>query len=254
MRLRGPAAPAVLGYAPTPRHQRAAAKEPPNVQRRPPVVPLAAVTLPLPLRNRLADLILDALHDADARRGLAALAAVCADPRAVAPGPPPPGFPAELFERRAEAWHVKSGFREHAPALGERAARAARALAGQPLFSADPPLEVILHEAAVLFDAGLYFEVHEVLEPCWMRAEGTDRESLQGLIQAAVGLQHLANGNVAGARALLREGAAKLGGRRLGGRDLDHFARALLRCAQEIPTEAAAGFAGTRAPRFPAEA
>ena len=51
------------------------------------------MTLPLPLRNRLADLILDALHDDRARRALQAVAAVCADPRA---------FPAAAWERYEE--------------------------------------------------------------------------------------------------------------------------------------------------------
>jgi len=85
------------------------------------------VTLPLPLRNRLADLILAALHDGGARRGLEALAAVCGNPHALDAGPPPAGFPAELFDRRPDGWLLKSGFRQHVGALGERATRAATA-------------------------------------------------------------------------------------------------------------------------------
>jgi hypothetical protein len=216
------------------------------------------VTLPLPLRNRLADLIRDALHDGAARRGLETLAAVCADPRALDPDtPPPPGFPSELFERRADGWRVKSGLRQYTAPLGERAARAARALAGRPLAAADAPLEVVLGEAGALFDAGLYFEVHEILEPYWMRADGADRQSLQGLIQVAVGFQHLANGNRDGARALLDEGAAKLAGRRLAGRALDAFAGDVRRCRQAILTvgaEATRRFDWSAVPAFPAEA
>ncbi|MGH7367403.1 MAG: hypothetical protein ACREK9_13425, partial [Candidatus Rokuibacteriota bacterium] len=87
------------------------------------------MTLPLPLRNRLADLILDALHDDTARRGLEAVAAVCADPRALDPAAPPPeGFPADLFDRGADGWRIRAGFGPYAAAFGERAARAARAL------------------------------------------------------------------------------------------------------------------------------
>ena len=92
-----------------------------------------------------------------------------------------------------------------------------------------------LRAAARLFDAGLFFEVHEVLEPLWMTASEPRREALQGLIQIAVGWQHLANGNVAGARSLLADGAARLHGRRLLGVDFDPFARAALDAAARLP-------------------
>jgi hypothetical protein len=212
------------------------------------------VTLPLPLRNRLADLILDALHDRAARRGLEALAAVCADPRALGAAAPPAAFPADLFEKRGDAWTIRPGHRQHEHALGARASRAARALAGAPLGPADPPLEALLDEAAILFEAGLYFEVHELLEPSWMRADGVTRQILQGLIQVAVGFQHLANQNMDGARALLREGAAKLLGRQLAGRDLDEFARAVIRGEREVERlggDGARRFDWSAVPRWP---
>ena len=212
------------------------------------------MTLPLPLRNRLADLILDALHDGTARRALEVLAAVAADPRALGPSAPPPRFPDDLFEQCADAWTLRSGFRQHAGALGERAARAARALAGRPLAPAEPPLDARLDEAAMLFRAGLYFEVHELLEPSWLRADGATRTALQGLIQVAVGFQHLANGNLDGARALLHEGAAKLLGQRLVGRDTEDFARAVIRCEREVVRlgpDAARRFDWSTVPRWP---
>ncbi|HEY7252920.1 MAG TPA: DUF309 domain-containing protein [Methylomirabilota bacterium] len=213
------------------------------------------MTLPLPLRNRLADLILDALHDGAARRGLEALAAVCADPCALGSAEPPARFPDDLFEKRGDAWAIRSGYRQHAQSLGARASRAAGALAGVPLGPADPPLEALLDEAATLFDAGLYFEVHELLEPSWMRADGATRQSLQGLIQVAVGFQHLANGNGDGARALVHEGAAKLLGQRLGGRDMNDFARAVVRCEREmvqLGPDATRRFDWSAVPRWPA--
>ena len=97
------------------------------------------MTLPLPLRNRLADLVLDALHDADARRVLEAVAAVCADSRALERTGPPREFPADLFERRDDGWRLRSGYREHAVPFAERAGRAARALATRAL---DPPDQI----------------------------------------------------------------------------------------------------------------
>ncbi|HXU87546.1 MAG TPA: DUF309 domain-containing protein [Methylomirabilota bacterium] len=119
--------------------------------------------------------------------------------------------------------------------VGERARRASAALAGAPL---TPPADVpaALAAAARLFDAGLFFEVHELLEPHWRRAhDAATRESLQGLIQIAVAWQHLANGNVAGARSLLGEGGARLHGRELDGIALDAFARAALETVHALP-------------------
>src|SRR5439155_677665 len=63
--------------------------------------------------------------------------------------------------------------------LRQRAESATRALAALPLGAAEPSLAEALARAAVLFDAGLAFEVHELLEPYWVRAHGDEREALQ---------------------------------------------------------------------------
>jgi predicted metal-dependent hydrolase len=180
-------------------------------------------TLPLRLRNRLAETILAALHDAAARRELAALSAADA----------------------AARWLGDDEARWAAP-LAERARGACAALAGRALHGARADLAQALEDAAALFDAGLHFEVHELLEPHWATSEGETREALQGLIQAAVGFQHLANGNVAGARSLLIDAGGRLHGRALLGRDLEPFARAAGQAAARI----AAGQA-VSAPAFP---
>jgi len=161
-------------------------------------------TLPLGARNRLAATILAALHDPSARRSLADIAG---------------GTTTE---------HEWLGSDGHGAGvlLRQRAESASRALAALPLGAVAPPLTEALAQAAVFFDAGLAFEVHELLEPHWARAVGDEREALQGLIQIAVGYQHLANGNLAGARALLDEGTTRLRGRHVGGIDCDAFARA----------------------------
>lgn len=183
-------------------------------------------TLPLRLRNRLAGTILAALHDSGARRELATLAA----------------------EGGASGW-LEADEARWAERLAERARAAAVALADRPLLPADADLRQVLPAAASLFDAGLYFEVHEVLEPQWVLANGEAREALQGLIQVAVAWQHLANTNVAGARSLFVEGSARLRGARLLGADLEPFARA----AAEAGECVAAGQPITP-PRFPSEA
>jgi Domain of unknown function (DUF309) len=212
------------------------------------------VPLPLPLRNRLAELIVDALHDVEARRGLQALATTCADagasPEAVSL---PETFPRDWFERRHGRLRLKSGWSPHAAELRDRSQRAWRVLQGRPLDPPHAPLGTGLGAAALLFDAGLYFEVHELLEPYWMRATGPDREALQGLIQIAVAFQHLANGNVAGARALLHEGCAKTLGRRLQGLDVDPFARGVRDCLTQLDVGGAEAFDWTRVPRFATE-
>ncbi|HSF05893.1 MAG TPA: DUF309 domain-containing protein [Methylomirabilota bacterium] len=159
-------------------------------------------TLPLPARNRLAQAIVDALHDPEARRALQALADGVA----------------------AEGWLDPAPARA-AALLRLRARHAVEAIARLPPAAPDPPLAEALEQAAALFDAGLGFEVHELLEPHWARAGGDERSALQGLIQIAVGYQHLANGNLVGARALLEEGSARARGHRLAGVDLDAFAR-----------------------------
>lgn len=168
-------------------------------------------TLPLPLRNRLAETILAALHDSSARDELAAL----------------------NTDAAVEEWLAGADARWAAP-LAERARRASAALARRPLHAAPTDLAQALDDAAALFDAGLHFEVHEILEPHWVTSEGEAREALQGLIQAAVAFQHLANGNLAGARSLLVEASARLRGRRLLGRDLDAFARAAAAAAAAV--------------------
>jgi hypothetical protein len=53
--------------------------------------------------------------------------------------------------------------------------------------------------AALLWDAGLFFEVHEYLEPLWIDATGIKKKVLQALIRAAGTYVHLHQGNMTGA-------------------------------------------------------
>jgi predicted metal-dependent hydrolase len=168
-------------------------------------------TLPLRLRNRLAETILAALHDDGARRELAALSA--------------PDAAARSLSSEDARW---------AESLAARARHACAAMAGRPLHSARSDLGQAVEDAAALFDGGLHFEVHELLEPHWASSDGDTREALQGLIQAAVGFQHLANGNRAGARSLLLDASRRLHGRTLLGRDLEPFAGAIAQAAARV--------------------
>ncbi len=160
------------------------------------------MALPLPIRNRLNELILAAFADPGERELVVALHRFCrgeASERLL-------GFD---FFHQADEVQLAPWARPYKALMCERARAYDEILRcfGRlpPDAAADPMVR-----AGLLFDARCYFETHEILEPLWMRAEGPRRQALQGLIQVAVGFQHLANGNLTGARLLLEEGCARL--------------------------------------------
>ena len=55
------------------------------------------------------------------------------------------------------------------------------------------------------YEKGDYFEAHEAWEDLWSDYNLPDRKFVQGLIQLAVSFVHLGNGNMTGARNLLRK-------------------------------------------------
>jgi predicted metal-dependent hydrolase len=61
-----------------------------------------------------------------------------------------------------------------------------------------------------LFNAGEFFECHEVLEELWRDEPGPIRELYQGILQVGVGFYHLGRGNHRGAVNLLGYGIARL--------------------------------------------
>src|SRR6185369_11498755 len=61
------------------------------------------------------------------------------------------------------------------------------------------------------FDAGQYFEAHELWEELWNDAEGEERQLYQALVQIAAGYAKLDIGEVNGARKLFERGLARLG-------------------------------------------
>ncbi len=85
---------------------------------------------------------------------------------------------------------------------------ARRALAALP--PAPDALGRSLRDAAVLFNAGLFFEVHERLEEPWRAATGRTKTLLQGLLQIAVAFHHHAAGNERSAARLLAAGRTKI--------------------------------------------
>ncbi len=64
-------------------------------------------------------------------------------------------------------------------------------------------IEKNVQMARLLFEKGLYFEVHEILEEIWMGEFGRERDFLQALIQIGVAYYHLSNYNTRGFKLLL---------------------------------------------------
>lgn len=63
--------------------------------------------------------------------------------------------------------------------------------------------EIGLQRGLTLFNAGEFFDAHEVWEDAWRAAPAEEKQFLQGLIQIAVALHHHSRGNLAGASSLL---------------------------------------------------
>ena|SRR5579863_1365854 len=62
------------------------------------------------------------------------------------------------------------------------------------------------------FNAGEFFEAHEVWEEIWLASHGSEKAFLQGLIQIAAAFHHHARGNTRGLNSLLIAGLAKIEG------------------------------------------
>src|SRR6266404_4818715 len=61
-----------------------------------------------------------------------------------------------------------------------------------------------------LFNAGRFYEAHEVLEDVWRESIGERKLFLQALVQLAVGFHHYTTDNVIGAQSVLQRGISNL--------------------------------------------
>ena len=68
----------------------------------------------------------------------------------------------------------------------------------------------IRHQAILLWNRGLFFEMHELLETIWIHSREPDRSALKGWIQAAGVYVLLQRGKVAAARSLAQKAARHL--------------------------------------------
>jgi len=120
---------------------------------------------------------------------------------------------ADLPSRRLESstqvadfFRARSLSARHHRYLEQRLAAYQRVLAVIRARRLDHPF----HQALVFWDEGLFFEVHEILEPPWYRAPpGPTKNALQGLIRAAGTYIHLAVGR--------RDSAAGIAAKAIGG-------------------------------------
>jgi len=187
------------------------------------------------LRDTLAALFVSAsLGDAATRTGVEALRRWADEPVLA------PAELAQLTGLRAENQHplftaqgdLAGEFAPLAPYARDRARRFAAALGW---LADDGHVGDALAAARAAWDAGLFFEVHELLEPEWLRAEGPRKTALQGLILAGAGLHHLVGANRAGAAGLLRDCARRLAeSPRLDACDLSAFGRGMAELAAHI--------------------
>ena len=168
--------------------------------------------LPLPLRNRLAELILEAFEPGTARATLLALARVlAADGGSVDTADADRLLALGWFEAVAPAAASGSSARTGLTVRRSPIARdGQRRRSGSGGILDGETTWSLLGRAASLANHGLFFETHELLEPAWFKAAEPARTALQGLIQVAVGFHHLESGNRAGARSLLDLGVSKV--------------------------------------------
>ncbi len=71
-------------------------------------------------------------------------------------------------------------------------------------------MDPLLERGIRLFNAGEFFECHEVLEEAWTTERNPRRSFLQSLIHVAVGCYHAERGNPVGASRQLRKALRKM--------------------------------------------
>lgn len=83
--------------------------------------------------------------------------------------------------------------------------------AGEFVEERDPASEEDALERGIAhFNAGRFFQAHEMWEFAWHPSPEPDRDFWQGITQVAVGFTHFQRGNPTGAMTLLDRGATKL--------------------------------------------
>jgi len=116
-----------------------------------------------------------------------------------------------LLTRRDEEFTIRQQF---LPVLAYLRRQTSRLLDALKWVHAHGPQgdEADLQRGVALFNAGLYFECHELLEGVWRATPGSERAFYHGIVQVAAAFYHYEKRNFHGARTLLTKGLQKLEG------------------------------------------
>ena len=100
-----------------------------------------------------------------------------------------------------------------------------------------------VREGVSLFNAGAYYEAHEVIEYEWHAEPAPVRRLYQGILQVGIGIHHARNGNRVGALRKLSDGLDNLSPfpPDAGGIDVGRFVREATRFRAAVETADAAG-------------
>jgi predicted metal-dependent hydrolase len=144
-----------------------------------------------------------------------------------------------LLDRPGDAFALRPQFLPFLPYLQRQTSRLLEAL--WAVHDRSSKREVTdLRRGVALFNAGLYFECHELLESVWRAIPGPDKAFYHGLVQVAAAFYHYEKHNRHGARTLLTKGLLKLAGfpDRYQGIDLNAFQNLLQPWADYFQTAA----------------
>lgn len=169
------------------------------------------------LKHLLADLALEAVRNPSRAawvRPLAAYAAAATTDEPAVKVPHIEGIArlvdAGLLEHRNGRVRCRGKFVPYLAYLQQQTGRLAAALDHLASSSAPKGVPDDLVVGAALFNAGLYFEAHELLETTWRAAAGPERDFYHGIVQAAAAFYHFEKRNMHGAQTLLAKSIRRL--------------------------------------------
>jgi hypothetical protein len=143
-----------------------------------------------------------------------------------------------LLDQRDATFTLKPQYVAHLAYLRQQTSRLLDALQFVKTF-ASAGMVTDLHRGVALFNAGLFFECHELLESVWKATTGPDKAFYHGIVQVAAAFYHYEKHNRHGAVTLMTKGLGKLAGypdRHLG-IEVEAFRKALQSWAASFETE-----------------